>query len=348
MNPNAIPRILDANSNRAREAMRVMEEYARFILNDSSLSKDIKNLRHDLHSIILQLPSGLLEAHRDTPNDVGTAHSTIAEDTRTNASNVVIAAGKRLSEALRSLEEYSKVINPDIARQFKAVRYRGYTIEKSLHNRIGSHVFANGIQWKLCVLLTRSLCSESPEFVLDSIINAGVDCIQIREKEMSDRNLINWATLVIAQCKTQNINVIINDRSDIALAVGADGVHLGQDDLSVQEVRRIAGRQLIVGVSTSNIDEAKNAIESGADYCGVGPMFPTTTKDKPILSGPAYLAEYLTHFDTPHLAIGGITPDNIAELCNAGACGAAVSGAICNATDPGSVVTQLLQTMKES
>ncbi len=346
MNPNAIPRILDANCNRAREAMRVMEEYARFILNDSSLSKDVKNLRHDLHSIISQFAAGLLEAHRDTPHDVGTAHSTPAEETRTDASSVAIAAGKRLSEALRVLEEYSKILNPKIAMQFKALRYRGYTIEKSLHDHMGSYVNNKDYQWKLCVLLTRSLCKKSPETVLDSIINAGVDCIQIREKEMSDRNLINWATKVIVQCKLRNISVIINDRPDMALTVGADGVHLGQDDLSVQEVRRIAGRQLIVGVSTSNMDEAKNAIKAGADYCGVGPMFATTTKDKPILSGPAYLTEYLTNFDTPHLAIGGITPDNISELCNVSARGVAVSAAICNATDPGSVVTRLLQIIK--
>src|SRR6186997_2029720 len=104
-------RIIDANANRAREALRVMEDAARFALNDSKLTEQLKSLRHDLRAALDLLPPGILEANRDTPGDVGTTISTSAEMDRHTLLEVVVAAGKRLSESLRSIEEVSKTIN---------------------------------------------------------------------------------------------------------------------------------------------------------------------------------------------------------------------------------------------
>ena len=120
---------------------------------------------------------------------------------------------------------------------------------------------------------------------------------------------------------------------------------LGQSDLPVSRVREIVGSRLIVGVSTENPEQASQAHADGADLCGIGPMFPTTTKHKPVLAGPEYLTRYLNDFSLPHLAIGGITPANIGLLTKLGCRGVAVSSCVCSASDPASVCAELLQAL---
>jgi thiamine-phosphate pyrophosphorylase len=149
-------------------------------------------------------------------------------------------------------------------------------------------------------------------------------------------------------CREHAAASIVNDRPDIALLAAADGVHLGQEDLRIADARRLAGMTLLVGVSTANMEQARAAAGEGADYCGVGPMFHTTTKDKPRLSGPAYLREYLADERTarvPHLAIGGIGPGNIADLAGAGCRGVAVSSAVCGSPDPAEVCREILRRL---
>ena len=135
--------------------------------------------------------------------------------------------------------------------------------------------------------------------------------------------------------------MIINDRPDVALLAGADGVHLGQTDLAAPQVRRLVGRQLLIGVSTSNLTQAKRAQIEGADYCGVGPMFATTTKHKPVLAGPDYLKQYVAWNSLPHLAIGGITPANLPELVAAGARAVPLSRPLRAAADRAGVVRNM-------
>ena len=340
--PNVL-RILDANANRAREALRVMEEAARFLLGDADLSAALKSLRHDLASALASVEG--LETSRDTPRDVGTRIHTETEWQRSTAADVVIAAGKRLSEALRSIEEYGKTLGlPDPPTQFPAtiqnLRYRGYELEQRLDRALAT---GRSRQWRLCVLLTESLCKpRSWTEVLDAAIDAGTDCIQLREKQLDSGPLLDRAASVVERCHRQGVSVIINDRPDVALVCGADGVHLGQTDLPPGEVRRIVGHQLLIGVSTSNLEQARRARTGGADYCGVGPMFPTTTKHKDVIVGPDYLRQYIDWDGLPHLAIGGITPDNIATLAAAGGRGVAASSCVCGADDPSSAVRELL------
>lgn len=335
-----VRRILDANLNRAREAMRVMEEAARFILNDAELAAQLKKLRHDLATITKPLPG--VEFHRDTAGDVGTAITPRSELKRDSIAAVLVAAGKRLSEALRCIEEYGKLVNEDFAAAVKQLRYRGYDLETALHRRLGADAVR---QWRVCVIVTEALCTHRNWFdVAKAALDGGADCLQLREKSLSDAELLDRAAR-LAELAARRAHIIINDRADIALLSGAAGVHLGQDDLPLPEVRKLAGRQLIIGVSTHNMTEARGAVAAsgggGADYCGVGAMFPTTTKQrKP--SGPRYLQQFLIKYPhMPHLAIGGITPQNIAELAQAGAQGVAVSSIVCGAKDPAKIVRQL-------
>lgn len=328
-------RIIDANANRTREAMRVLEEAARFIAGDAQLTDQLKTMRHAFTTATK--PFAQLIYHRDTTNDVGTTLTTEAEQSRANINDVVRAAGSRLAEALRAIEEYAKLGtgSPDddkrLAQTAERLRYQSYGITQKLIIALGSD---NAKQWRLCLLLTESLCTHHPwQHVLECAIQHGIDCIQVREKDMDAGPLLNHTREVI-QLVARRADVIVNDRPDVALAAGAQGVHLGQTDLPPQDARKLLGNQMIVGVSTSNLDQAKQAKANGADYCGVGPMFPTTTKHKPELAGPAYLREYLAWDGLPHLAIGGIAPNNIEELIAIGVKGIAVSSAICAATDP--------------
>lgn len=341
----AILRILDANANRAREALRVMEEAARFVLDDAQITEGLKRLRHEL-AAALSMVDGL-EANRDTPNDVGTTIKTAREATRNSVADVVIAAGKRLGEALRAIEEYGKTLGeraPGFASSVEAIRYRGYDLEQKLNRAMGSGAPK---QWRLCVLISQELCRERDWWrVATAAVEGGADCIQLREKTMDAGELLSRAIRLVGLCRPRGVSVIINDRPDVALLSGADGVHLGQSDLPCAEARRVVGTQLIIGVSTSALDQARQALRDGADYCGIGPMFPTTTKVKDIIVGTHYAKEYLAWNKLPHLAIGGITPTNLRELTAAGVRGIAVSSAVCSAFDPAAVVRDMLSVMQ--
>ena len=354
--PN-VKRVIDANANRVREALRVMEEAARFLLNNENLCVMIKGMRHDFAEAISQV--GGLEANRDTTGDVGTGIQTAREYQRESAGEVAIAAGKRLSEALRAIEEYSKVLGEEEGKKLPGVieqlRYRGYTIEKQL-NLAMSHTGRK--QWKLCVLLTQAMCKHhSWDVVLREAILGGADCIQVREKEMQSGALLLHVQQVAKICRGMAgngesagpVSVIVNDRPDIAMLGGADGVHVGQSDLPCDQVRRLVGGQLLVGVSTSCIEDAKRALEMGADYCGVGPMYPTTTKDKKVIVGPGYLREFLQWSEAcgnfPGVAIGGIEPVKVGELAKVGCKGVAVSNVICGAENPQKVAREMVKQL---
>ncbi len=343
-------RILDANLNRAREALRVMEDVARFTLSDGDLAADLKDARQSLRSIAQHaaLDPILLAAWRDTPGDVGTSLTTDSERRRANVRDVAIAAGKRAGEALRVIEECAK-LDPATAAaaETKALRYRVYDLEKRLTLALGA---GRARQWRLCVLLTESLCAEREwQDVAAGALRGGADCLQLREKELGAAETLARAKRLAAMCAEHGATCIINDRPDIALLARADGVHLGQEDLAIADARRIAGRALLVGVSTTNMDQARAAASDGADYCGLGPMFPTTTKHKPTLAGPEYLRQYLADAQTsriPHLAIGGINAANVGTLANAGCTGIAVSSAVCSAADPEQACRELQQLLE--
>lgn len=333
-------RILDANANRAREALRVMEEAARFRLGDETLTRSLKQARHDFGSLLRRFDG--VGFHRDTPGDVGTSIKTNQEQERASVSDVAIAAGKRLGEAVRTLEEYGKIIDPGFAAAIKSLRYRGYELERQLNLALGSG--KEPAQWRVCVILTASMCRQGDWLgTAHAVLERGADCIQLRERDLDDASLLERALSLRGMMKDRTL--IINDRPDIAIMSGADGVHLGQDDLPCERVRAMVGRRLLIGVSTSNLAQAQQALLDGADYCGVGCMFETATKHKKSISGPEYLREYLRWNRLPHLAIGGISSANVAQLVEAGYRGVAVSSAVCGADDPGAVVADLLDAL---
>jgi thiamine-phosphate pyrophosphorylase len=328
---SGVARILDANFNRAREAMRVIEESVRFGADDASLTAAMKQLRHDLAAAMAKLDAEGLLAGRDTPGDVGTTISTDAERTRDSTADVVAASFKRLTEALRVLEEYGKTVNAAFAAVIEQLRYRVYDLEVRVRFEPWRLRRFAGV--RLYVLITESLCRDNWLAAAEAAIEGGAQCLQLREKAMPDGELLRRAEALRELTRRRDVLLVINDRPDIARLVGADGVHLGQDDMPVAAARRIAGQRALIGKSTHTLDQARNALAENPDYIAVGPMFATATKPQEHVAGPETLAAVLAEADRPLVAIGGITPDRIGALTAVGCRCVAVCTAVISQPD---------------
>ncbi|MFC1783720.1 thiamine phosphate synthase [Planctomycetota bacterium] len=332
-------RLIDANFNRAREALRVMEDYARFILNDSRISLLAKQLRHDLSTCISQFPSLELLAARDTPDDVGTQLSTKSELTRSDPLAVAAAAAKRLSEALRCLEEYNKVDNPSQAKNLESIRYRAYDLEKHLLAR--ADLKNRFHQVRLYVILTEKYCQLPILQVVKQILAAGADCIQLREKEKTDSTLLTLAKEVSKICHNAGALFIMNDRPDLAVLSNADGVHLGQEDLSVNQARKLLLNHMLVGKSTHRIKEVEADLAESPDYLAVGSIFASTTKPNVTPVGLQLIEKTRLIYSGPLIAIGGVNVENATHAITAGATGVAVCSAIISTANPANHVKSI-------
>lgn len=332
-------RILDANFNRAREALRCMEEYGRFVLDDAGLSGRAKRLRHELCQAIAELPDFELLAARDTPGDVGTGITTESEARRADFAAVVQAAAKRLTEALRCLEEYGKLASSRFAARMEDIRYQCYDLEKQLLTR-GNPADRFG-RVRLYVLLTEALCKRPILETAKLVLEGGADAIQLREKDKADGELLGLAKEVRALCHAHEALFFMNDRVDLAVLARADGVHLGQEDLPVGLARRIAGPKMIVGKSTHSLDELKAALAEGTDYIAVGAIFASPTKPQVACGGLELLHQAAAICDRPILAIGGIGADNAREVVAAGARGVAVCQAVIGQDDPAAAAKKI-------
>jgi thiamine-phosphate pyrophosphorylase len=184
-------RILDASANRAREALRVLEDYVRFSLDDAFLTRQFKHLRHDLTETLADLAPSALVAIRDTLRDVGTEISTQREQVRHSLRDVVQANLKRLQEALRSLEEYGKLFAPILGKRLEAVRYQAYTLERGLI--LGMNARQQLADARLYVLLSGAACRAALDWTIAEAAAGGAGVIQLREKGLQDRELLQRA-----------------------------------------------------------------------------------------------------------------------------------------------------------
>jgi thiamine-phosphate pyrophosphorylase len=332
-------RLLDAVANRAREALRVLEDYTRFVLDDRLLSGELKQMRHDLTAVLRELPGEWLLAHRDTPGDVGTQITTESEGNRYDITDVVRAGCKRLQEALRSLEEFGKLHSPDLGAAVEQLRYRGYSLEQTL--LLGTEARHRLERVRLMVLVTESLCRGSLEWTIREACGGGADAIQLREKQLNGRDLVERARMVRRWTREEGVLLVVNDRPDVAVWAEADAVHLGQQDVTVTDARRIVGPRLLIGVSTANLGQLQQAVRDGASYVGVGPAFPSQTKNFAKLAGLGYIREALAETSLPAFAIGGINAVTVADVVTAGARRIAVSQAVCGTDNPRRAVQML-------
>lgn len=192
------------------------------------------------------------------------------------------------------------------------------------------------VDWSLYLVTDRSLSrGRSTESLVEAAIRGGATVVQYREKNLSTRMMIEEAAAIAAICRRLGALFIVNDRLDVALAVGADGLHVGQDDMPAKTARSLLGPAAILGVSAGSGAEAKKAEADGADYIGASPIFSTPTKtDAGPALGIAGLSAMAAATTLPVVAIGGINADNARSLIAAGASGLAVVSAIVAADDP--------------
>ena len=329
--PPSVLRILDANANRAREALRTVEDYARFSLDDPALCGALKALRHGLAAAMAGVAADAM-LHRDTAGDVGTSIKTPDELIRPSAADVVTAAGKRLGEALRVIEEYLKLSDPVAASAVETIRYRFYDLEKAV--ALTLRPAGRFASVRLYVLITESACKKPWREVAAAALDGGAECLQLREPGMDAGELLVRATWLADLCGRRGALSIINDRPDVALLAGADGVHVGQGDLPAVEARKIVGWDKIVGVSTHEIAQVRRARADGADYVGVGPVYLSGTKRRAVIPGLPFLCEAASGGRMPTVAIAGITAENADEVAATGVQSLAVTAAVCGSDDP--------------
>ena len=323
-------RLLDAVSNRALEALRVIEDYVRFVLDDRELTLRLKEFRHELRRLLQ--PFSDLSA-RDTEQDVGTELEGGGEYERRNMSDVLAANFGRLQESLRSLEEFSKLKTPQSAREFERLRYRSYTLHKEIFHLLSLGKRARGraepsLNSRRALLKTAklyALTDTGPDEVgfrekIKTLIADGADIIQIRDKTANDRTLLERARTLRKQTweSEHGVLFVMNDRPDLAWLAEADGVHIGQEELSVQDVRRIVGDDMLIGVSTHDIEQARAAVRDDADYIGAGPVFSSATKEFETFPGLEFLREVVPEIRIPVFAIGGINADNLLQVLETG------------------------------
>lgn len=345
--PNAATvRILDAALNRASEGLRVVEDYLRMVLDDGHLARRAKQLRHDLAAAAAGLSAELRLATRDTLGDVGTRNSTAAEGVRRSPLDVATASFHRTAEALRSIEEYGKLVDSQLAAHCESIRYQLYTLEKATCTTSAS--LERLAEARLYVLVDGGSSERAFGELADALVAAGADVLQLRDKRLSDRALLGRATRLVAATRGTPALAIVNDRADIATAAHAHGVHLGQDELPVAAARRLVGAEMLIGVSTHSIAEARQAVLEGANYLGAGPTFASSTKQFDDFPGLEYLREVSSEVSLPTFAIGGITTENIQQVLETGVTRVAVAGAIASAVEPATMVAKLRRLLADS
>ena len=339
-------RLYDANLNRASEGMRVAEDICRFHLDLPGIAAELKELRHLLLSASAEsglCRQDLLQA-RNIEGDVGRDVPTPGCSSEpVDLSETGFRNLRRAAESIRVLEEVSRSRGEDAA-VFQGLRYRVYSVEKALMNLAGERadLVERLEKTRVCLLATAAACAEGELLAtVEGCIKAGVGMVQLREKSLADEELLECARRLRELCAGTGTLFIVNDRPDIALLSHADGVHLGQEDLPLPQVRRLVGDRLLVGLSTHSLEQARQALREGADYIGAGPVFETATKDAGPLLGTEGLEEILREVELPVFAIGGIADSNVASVQAVGGGRVAVCSSVLASASPGKIVEEL-------
>ncbi len=320
---------IDANLNRTLEGLRVCEDIFRFNIRNR-ISEELKSIRHRLSALASFIPADELLASRDVEADTQKFIDTPGELRRESLLDIFRSNIRRAAEALRALEEFSKLADPSVSGGFQQTRFDIYDIEKRGAAIIGKQGILERFRNSLYAIIDSSIipCDRIID-TAEILAEAGADIIQLRIKNLPDRIFFELACAVAEICRKKGVLFIVNDRADIAKLVKSDGVHIGQDDIPVERISEISGPGLIKGVSVSSIDEADKAIISSADYIAVGPVYPTSSKSGIKMEGIGFelLGTVCSQTDKPVVAIGGINTGNINHIFDAGcSCVAMISG----------------------
>jgi thiamine-phosphate pyrophosphorylase len=311
-------RIIDANINRASEGVRVLEDIFRFKYEEVTIAGSLRELRHNVRKTLSDLSNRLL-SFRDSSEDIGKEISNSSKlDAKNGFDDLISSNFKRVQEALRSIEENLKIVDEyDRSKIIESLRFESYAIEKNISKYLKMKL-PHGIYG---ITAEKYSCGRSNIEVVKEMVRAGVKVVQYREKshEKSFRDMFEECKEIRKITRENNVLFIVNDHIEIAKLVDADGVHIGQDDLPINEVRKLIGDK-IIGLSTHSPEQASMAVMDGADYIGVGPLFKTNTKENvcdPV--GLEYLNYVVKNVNIPFVAIGGIKINNLNKVLECGA-----------------------------
>lgn len=341
--------MIDANLNRSSEGLRVLEDVARFLLNDAELSQRLRTLRHNLAAETRPLNLELL-SHRDSEHDVGHLYSKEKEPPREATSvrgllDLVTANAKRVEESLRVIEELAKL--PELGSKlnsvkFEQVRFALYTLGRELTSKVSRRDKIERMAGLYVILDRQFLAGRDILEIASQTIAGGARVVQLRDKQSKKGELLFVAQKLKELCSQAGVLFIVNDYLDLALAVDADGLHIGQEDLPLHVVRRELAIDKIVGCSVRTVVQATKAQNEGADYIAVGSMFATTTKKEAIVVGVDIVKELKRIASTPLVAVGGINQNNVSEVLVAGADAVAVISAVLGEKDVKAAVRKLV------
>ncbi|MGE3181127.1 MAG: thiamine phosphate synthase [Phycisphaerae bacterium] len=338
-------RVIDANLNRAREALRVIEDHCRFSQNDPATSAAIKQSRHGLRSIVEIVGEDRLLAARSVESDVGRTLKAADENLRENEVDVVRAAFSRLAESLRSIAEYAKITHVAAAQIAETLRYESYALQQKIvfRDRGLEQLRNNG----LYAILTESICRKPWKETARALIDGGVGCIQLREKLIDDRELLTRARWLREETAAASVLLCINDRADLAALCHADLLHVGRNDLTLADARKIVEGRVIIGTSTHTLEDLAEAVREHPDYVAIGPMFHSETKPRDALAGISGLQRVRAATNSLVAAIGGITLDRVRELRLHGADVICVCRDLLAAADPAAQTRRYREVLSE-
>jgi thiamine-phosphate pyrophosphorylase len=317
---------IDANLNRSLEGLRVCEDVMRFCLKDGGLSSRFKELRHRIAGEAGRFSHNMLLYGRDVEADTLKFEDLESEKSRGSLDSLVAANLHRAAEALRSLEEFSKLACPEMTRNpFQEIRFALYSLEGEAISAV--------LRRSKCARLRRALYAiidsghlEGKDFVsaAKKMIRGGASIIQMRVKNASMKEVLARAIELARICRKGGVLFIVNDYPEIALLAGADGVHLGANDLEVRDVRRLLPPDMIIGTTSYPGEEVSRALAREPDYVAVGPIYDTTYRAGAASSalkglGVDMIARARKASGAPLIAIGGINAENAGAAIAAGA-----------------------------
>ncbi len=335
-------RIIDENLNRLSEGLRVLEDISRMILNDTGLTQQLKTMRHEFIRADISFNKQLLQS-RDSENDIGADMEVSGEKDQRELTDILVANSRRAQESLRLLEEMAKLPGISIdSRNYKAARFSLYTLERNLLSRLFRQDKIKRLTGLYVIIDTEALQGRDHINLARQAIRGGAKTIQLRDKVSYKRELLHTAQRLKELCIRNNVLFIINDHLDLALATDADGLHLGQNDLPISIARKELPIDKIIGGSAETFDQAITATADGADYIGVGAIFPTSTKTDIDVCGLSVLKQVTKTVKIPVVAIGGINKSNIKKVIAAGADAIAIISSVLQAADPETATRELV------
>ena len=332
-----VAQLIDANLDRAREGLRVIEDWCRFGLSQKSLVITLKDWRHQLGNY----HRDSYKQARSTATDQGLGLTHPLQKHRDSPEKIVAANCSRVQEALRVLEEFSRSRDPDLASIASKIRYGLYDLEKTILKATSTKKrYQNLLNCKLCLITSDQ---QNLSQTIEKALQAGVRMIQYRCKNEPDHRKLVQAKELSELCKAYQSLLIINDRIDLAMAVDADGVHLGQGDFPTDVARDLLGNEKLIGRSVHCLHQLESAQKEGCDYLGVGPVYSTNTKPKELPAGIGFIKRASESSQLPWFAIGGINNTNLNEVIAVGADRIAVVSAVMNAKNPYQASLELLE-----